>query len=80
MNDLDRFTTAELEQMHADVYAGINARLNALEAHPGQSWLPVWKAGLAAVKEQREHLEAIGAVLRARYAAAAAARGDTPHA
>jgi hypothetical protein len=76
MNDLDRFTDEELYQLHASTYQDIQARLDKLEHIP--AWMPARRIGLAAVREQNEHLCRVGAVLRARWDAARTARKETP--
>ena len=70
--DLDRFTEDELMAMHTVIYHGIQDRFTAIEKIP--SWLPSRRIALAAVREQQDHLEAVGGHLRARWDANAAAR------
>lgn len=76
--DLDRFTAAELEQLHKQIYHwGMRMCEKSEHLHRAMRVLPTWTADyrqlrqnrdalLAAATEQNELLQEIGAEMRAR--------------
>lgn len=82
MSDLALFTTAELERKHTELYQAATAYYaKAQETYDrGRTMLPrpsmaEHAVAAAAAREQHELMSAVGAELRARYAAAGGPRG-----